>query len=98
MAGLWGSRYLGLDVLSKSRTVNDTPTEYEATPVEESRHELINHALGPDRPNFPHKPESKGWHRLQRGQKQGRSIYESHLKACFRGRYFPYPSSNRGIQ
>ena len=42
MVGLWRSRYLGLDVLSTSRTVNDTPTEYEATPVEESRHELIN--------------------------------------------------------
>ena len=26
-------RYLGLDVLSKSRTVNDTPTEQEATPA-----------------------------------------------------------------
>jgi putative transposase len=26
-------RYLGLDVLSKSRTVNDTPTEQEDTPA-----------------------------------------------------------------
>ncbi|MFY9492730.1 MAG: transposase, partial [Mycobacterium sp.] len=26
-------RYLGLDVLSKSRAVNDTPTEQEATPA-----------------------------------------------------------------
>jgi len=26
-------RYLGLDVLSKSRTINDTPTEQEATPA-----------------------------------------------------------------
>ena len=26
-------RYLGLDVLSKSRTLNDTPTEQEATPA-----------------------------------------------------------------
>ncbi|MFP1155021.1 transposase, partial [Mycobacterium sherrisii] len=26
-------RYLGLDVLNKSRTTNDTPTEQEATPA-----------------------------------------------------------------
>ena len=26
-------RYLGLDVLSKSRAINDTPTEQEATPA-----------------------------------------------------------------
>jgi len=26
-------RYLGLDVLNKSRTVNDTPTEQEETPA-----------------------------------------------------------------
>jgi putative transposase len=33
--GEWAEsrRYLGLDVLSKSRATNDTPTEQEATPA-----------------------------------------------------------------
>ena len=67
-------RYLGLEVLSKSRADHSSPTEQEATPaarppdptVEESRDELVHHALDltptppptrqPDPPTTPVKP------------------------------------------
>jgi putative transposase len=50
-------RYLGLDVLSKSRSINDTPTEQEDIPAaltawnhhhEESHDDVVHHVPGHD--------------------------------------------------
>ena len=57
-------RYLGLDVLSKSRATNETPTEQEAHPggtdrlnheVEESHDDVVHHVPGLDPSSFTRK-------------------------------------------
>ncbi|NVN50651.1 Mobile element protein [Mycolicibacterium hippocampi] len=62
-------RYLGLDVLSKSRTVNDTPTEQEATPAalhrlnhhhEESHDDAVHYVPGLDRHRTHGGPDAGG--------------------------------------